>query len=143
MTTRGLAYTRAIRYLERLIHELCESGDDRLPTVAAMGRAAGVAKGTMHRAVRAFVDRGILAARQCAGITLADPSAPGADTSVRPSAGTLDNGYTHKADWLVDTIQRDLLNGAYAPGATLPRVKQLCARYGVGFRTLKAALGEL
>jgi DNA-binding LacI/PurR family transcriptional regulator len=131
---RTAAARRAALYLDAAIQAALKSGRGRLPTVAAMSVAAAVSKGTMHRAVRSRSATGALRATHGSGIAALgrlQPMAPvddGARAAIR------------KHDWLRQTIERDVANGHYAPGSVLPRVKQLCSTYGVGFRTLKAAL---
>jgi len=108
-----------------------------------MASRAAVAKATMHRAVKRRVADGLLCARHGRGITVIRPGATALPVTPPAVAAVATPWPGRKTDWLARTVQRDITNGLYGPGAHLPRAKQLCSAYGVGFRTLKAALARL
>lgn len=130
-------YLKALSYVESLLRSTPATAHARLPTIAAMARAAGVAGATMAKAVTSLCEKGRLVAKPGAGIYRALPA------SVRhtPPAPTPPS----RARWrsAAEQIETDLLYGRLSDTSTLPSVKELQARCGVSYRTLRKALEYL
>lgn len=128
------ALHRALDFLESLRLDGARRGG-RLPTVEEMSRRAGVALRTMHRAVRAAADRGVVVASRGSGVRWADTAASvfgeGHDGSCRGRRGTR----------LADEIEVGLLQGAVSD--PLPTVKVLRGRFQAGYDAVRRALHEL
>jgi hypothetical protein len=138
VTEREYASERAVRYLDNVIASTRQPGA-RLPTIERMAVSAGVSKATMHRAVRQSAACGAIRAKRGGGITIAEHGGDLRQTAKRddtPAAW----GWGHKAGWLQQRIGRDIANGVFAPGESLMKAKELCVRYGTGYRTLRFAL---
>lgn len=134
------ALLRAQEHLRGLVASLRTTSDTRLPTTAGMARAAGVSLGTMHRAVRALREAGVLTTRVGAGIHvttgsvgLPQPRAP--DTPSAPAGSRSHRVARH--------IREELLSGTLD---TLPSpwtVKSLASRYGVSRTTMRTVCARL
>ncbi len=130
-------YLKALAYVESFLHSLPASPYARLPTVAAMARAAGVAGATMAKAVATLHREGRVVAKPGAGIYRALPSTlpPAPPPARRPPP----------ARWrsAAEQIETDLLYGRLGETTALPSAKELQARCGVSYRTLRKALEYL
>ncbi|MBD3244189.1 MAG: GntR family transcriptional regulator [Chitinivibrionales bacterium] len=100
-----------------------------------MADEAHVGMVTMARAVGILKQKGILETARGRGISLAGHSEPGL---VTPSSDR-----QNRPEILQRAITRDILNGAWGPGEKMPSIKELKARYGTGYATLKKALASL
>jgi len=118
--------------------QVARSGDvNRLPPVSVLARDAGVAVRTMHKAVRTLCDRGVLTARPRGGIHVVRPG---------PGAAAPDPESPHAAGRFASVkslLTTDILSGRYPAGSTLPPVRALCDRYGVGTRLMGTVLSSL
>ncbi|MBD3242497.1 MAG: GntR family transcriptional regulator [Chitinivibrionales bacterium] len=123
---------RAIRFL----HHCLLSDTDRLPPIATLARQCGVAYATMWKAVRTLRSEGLLNVRQRRGIQRAVES----HTVHRPVDACPAPVVTPRWQAVLRALQHDLASGAFAPGALIPTTKQLQARYGVSYATMRKAL---
>lgn len=132
------AQEKAVAQLRDMVRAAVRSGRRRLPPIGELSRLAGVAPGTMWRAVRRLSDEGVLAARPRSGIhVLHDGGADSGRTATLRAPPGL------RWQRLRLSLERDIAAGVYLPNETLPTVKQLCLRYAVCFGTMKKALGAL
>ncbi|MBD3242913.1 MAG: GntR family transcriptional regulator, partial [Chitinivibrionales bacterium] len=132
------AYTTARTYLTTLMDERVGMGIYTLPPLASMARSAGVSYVTMWKALDSLKRAGVLSARPGRGIVI---SAAGDTESWHSTPGERARG--RKWEWLVTRIEGDILSGTYRAGAILPSRKELMARYGVCYHTLRKALTRL
>ncbi len=127
---------RALRYIETL-RRARPRGGQRLPTLSALARAAGVSVQTMHTAVRQLADAGVLSARPRAGIRWDDPSR----TIALPRRDPTPTIRVQRAHRLADEIEVALLAGALPD--PLPSIKELRARHRAGHEAVRGALAVL
>ncbi|MBD3240666.1 MAG: GntR family transcriptional regulator [Chitinivibrionales bacterium] len=137
MTGQSSQYRKALAHVESLLQALPSSPHARLPTITAMARSAGVAGATMAKAVASLRDEGRLIAKPGAGIYRAPLSPPAPSRSV--SSPPL------RARWrsAAAQIETDLLYGRLSETGPFPSAKELQARCGVSYRTLRKALEYL
>jgi DNA-binding transcriptional regulator YhcF (GntR family) len=135
------ALARARAHLEAVVADAAEAGRTRLPTIAQLAEAAGVARATMHKAARLCVEEGTINANRGTGIVRVAGAAArgdeGNDAHVSAQVPSWHSGS------LRQRISRDTLSGVHPFGQPLPQIKQLCADYGAGYRTMKKALEGL
>lgn len=127
---------RALRYIETLRHANPGSGQ-RLPTLSALARAAGVSVHTMHTAVRQLADAGVLSARQRDGIRWDDPS----KMVPLPRRRAIPAVRRGRAERLADEIEAAVLAGALPD--PLPSIKELRAHHRAGHQAVRGALTVL
>ncbi len=132
---------QAESYVLALASEYEVRGEGRLPSVEALAHEAGVSRNTMWRAVRELVRRGALTSRRGSGIFVAPKG-------LEPRAASRDGNSCHMrthAVWekTLDTVRRDIYEGRYTPGSTLPSAKELAVSYGVSAPTMKKAVDGL
>jgi len=120
---------KAVRYLQDLLAREGLKGGARLPAIEHLARGADVALVSMWKAVRRLADEGVLHARRGAGTHVAP--APASDAH----------------DKLVQSVSQrllhDVLEGRFHVDTALPSVKELCALYDIGPRTVRAAVGQV
>lgn len=105
----------------------------RLPTIAAMARAAGVNPATMRSAVSAMAAAGRLTVKPGAGITLTPPQ-------VRPDPKPK---ALHRWEQIRNDLATGIVAGQYGPAGALPTRKELRVRFGAGTRSVSRALRSL
>jgi DNA-binding LacI/PurR family transcriptional regulator/DNA-binding transcriptional regulator YhcF (GntR family) len=125
---------RALSYVQDRIR-VAAKGTHRLPVYRELALQAGVAPGTMLRALRVLRDSGVVSVSHGRGVT----ATVGED--VQPQGGTdLSNAEPHSLqDRLQRRIEDDIDSGRYLPGETLKPVKAMTRRYGVAYATLLKA----
>jgi DNA-binding LacI/PurR family transcriptional regulator len=138
------AFERATAFLDRQISAL-QSGRakvTRLPVIKTLASDAKVSKQTMQKAVRGFVDKGILSAQHGRGIHIVSGANQRAlDATLRRTAQS--GGTSSKRAWerVRSAVLNDLAADAFPPG-TVFSSKELCRRYGVCHATLRKALHQ-
>ncbi|MBD3239721.1 MAG: GntR family transcriptional regulator, partial [Chitinivibrionales bacterium] len=130
---RQTAEQVAEQFVRWAVSEHVRIGRHRLPTVADLAQRAGVGLVAMSRAVRRLAAEGLIEARPGKGITL--PPTREATQFPRTRAAR----WEEASEALADAI----LRGEFAPGSQLPSVKELTARFGVSYPSLRAALRSL
>lgn len=133
---RTPALSRATAWLSTQIATRREQGEWRLPTIVQMAHLCGVAPGTMARAVRRAVADGVLVSSHRVGTGLR-ALAPARTTPPQPpSLGS-------KWKRVRDTLERDIAQGTYPAGSTVPSLKELRQRFGASYRTVAKAVAGL
>lgn len=117
-------------------------GEGRLPSLRDLASMADVSIATMCKAIAVLRNRGEVVTRRGHGMYAAVGAGRTAlekDTlAPRPPKRT-----TRKWERLSVSLEQDILTGRYPSGATMPAPKELAARYGVCYRTLRKALDGL
>jgi DNA-binding LacI/PurR family transcriptional regulator len=126
--------SRACQVLQEEIDKAHSRGRARLPSILRLAQIAGVAYGTMRKAVAQLKREANLQVKQSRGITIHTDPAEHAPVHRGPSL---------RWQRLKDELYRDLINGAYGYGAPLPSRKELVSRYAVSNKTLDKALRAL
>ncbi len=128
------AERRAYEYLRRAVTQYRRNGCARLPPHQQLAAAAGVSPVVLLRALGRLKREGAVTSApgrgiHVSGVAAAAPVVAGPRTPRR-------------ARWRLtaEGIRRDIRNGLYKPGTTIPAPKELSRRYGVCFRTLRKAL---
>lgn len=124
----GPAVQKAIDFLRV---QVASHTRGRLPSVRVLSAASGVSHVSMLKAAHVLEGEGVLEVVKGRGLSVAGiPDEP----VVSP-----------KPKWrqLSEQVERDIVLGVFEPGRPLPQLKQLTARYGVDYRTLKRALDTL
>jgi len=137
MPHRTIGVNAARRYLETAIQAAHAQRIARLPTLDALARPAEVSRVTMWKAVRDFVDKGILSAKQGSGIIILDPPGKRESPLYEPQAGQF------RWEQIRARIAGDVLSGPFRTNAHLPLQKELAERYGTDPRTLRKSLSVL
>lgn len=134
-TTHSTATDRAVGFLRNLVSEYVRDKRDRLPTVKQLAAMAQVSTVAIVAAVRTLKFEGVVEARRGRWISVA---VRGPQQALEPPVPR-----QSKAHRLRRIIEADLLSGHFPADTPLPSHKELARRYGVCYRTLKAALREL
>jgi DNA-binding transcriptional regulator YhcF (GntR family) len=127
------ALDEALRYLEAAALRCRSEGRRKLAGVDTLARQARVSRGTLLKAVRVLVRRGVLYTRRGSGLFVVPPVLP----APPDPAGEMRH----------ETVARELSSGIdrgeLARGEPLPPAKALAERYGVSVPTLRRALRSL
>lgn len=120
-------------FLAAAIDECRSRGDSRLDTLHRLSRNARVSLVTMSHAVSELRDSGALTTRRGRGVHVASKKTVSITAPVTVP------------QWLAiqRSIRADVLNGVYGPGQRLPSIKELKARYGAGYESLRRSLAGL
>ncbi|MBD3320417.1 MAG: GntR family transcriptional regulator [Chitinivibrionales bacterium] len=135
--SRRPAVEKAIAFIQDYLSRSRPDREYSLPGVRALAQMAGVSHVTAWKALdRVRKDRGI-AGGNGLKFTFAkhrNETAPSDEILLQ----------SQPADVRVAAaIKRDIINGVYAPGAEMPSYKELGARYGASFLTLRKACMRL
>ncbi len=128
------AQQRAEEFLRRVVARIRAAGRSRLPTVAQLSAQARVGPVALSRALAKLVDEGLVEARPGLGIVLA-----GAVRENTDAGSDTERAWERARRELAAMVSRSELG----PGDMLPSVKQLCARFGVSYPSLRRALSSL
>jgi len=132
---------RARAWLEDYCYKLTRQKVSRCMSIHAMARECGVSKSTMCSAVRSFAQQGRLFVVPRGGVFCAPPG------NINPPEGTRSPGRESRAHprftEIADRIGEAIIDGSYPSGRMLPRRKELCAAFGVSYRTIALALQQL
>lgn len=129
----------ADNYLVGHIRSAHYAPGDRLPSVRTLAAEAGMSPVSILRALRRLSTHGVVSIRPRIGTVLLCLPDSGLDTELsRPQP-------VHRARWrrVADTIRDDIAAGRHHPGRPLPGTRELAARSGVCYRTLRKALQYL
>lgn len=124
----------AYAYVGALVEKYAAANQTRLPPMTVLARGAGVAVGTMVKAVRRLRDGGVVRVSHGRGIEVCS-AAPVVHHHSRPKE--------HICDRLTSSLYADIVGGPLASRDKLPSSKELCARYGIHNATLRRALLRL
>jgi DNA-binding LacI/PurR family transcriptional regulator len=126
---------RAFEYIKRLATDSAWQARGELPGVRALAQLSGISHFTLWKALR-------LAAK--AGLLIVEPGRrPRLQNATPNPSPSLQAKGLHKWECLGLEIERDLLQGVYQSGETLPSLKEMQAKYHVSYATLRKALDEL
>ena len=127
------AVEEALQYL-RLAIKAGELADESgyLPTAKELARSAGVSHVTMLKAVSILKEEGHVESRRGQRIRLVGARSQPADQTPESTQVQVANA-----------LRRDIFDGFFAPGQPLPQLKQLQARYGVCWKTMRRAIARL
>ncbi len=134
---------RTERHLRALVRQAQARGNPILPSLSELVRRLSVSRGTVLKVIRrlrleglivSVPRRGYAVAGQASSAYLACEPAPRPQAPPPPSPR-----------WrsLAETLKRDMLECRFPAGSDLPSVKELCALYGSGNRSVGAALRRL
>jgi DNA-binding GntR family transcriptional regulator len=139
------AVDRAAAFLLERVQQVAASGRTRLPTIGALAAQGRFSPRTLSAAVSLLRRQGVLTAVQRGGIRLLRSDQPPPDTATAIAATAAPAPPVRLRGWrgLGQRISTDLVAGMYPPGAPLPSYKELCARYGTSYETLRRALDAL
>lgn len=131
------AFYRATAYFREILDEYRKTAlADRLPTLAAMASAAGVAKGTMARAVQDVAAAERLEVKPGSGVRFGkDPAGTNRISNSPPPRITW--------EYIAAQLRKNILRGVFPAGQPLPKIYSLSERYGVCYRTINKAMREL
>jgi len=128
---RKSASERAYNFCLDFIRRQHLEGSIQLPTIQHMAQGAHVSYVTMQKVLARIKKEGIM---QGVGVVPAREEERYATLPVKRL-----EKYRH----IAQSIEAEIIRGAYMPGTLLPSLKELGIRYGVCFRTLKEGLNEL
>jgi DNA-binding LacI/PurR family transcriptional regulator/DNA-binding transcriptional regulator YhcF (GntR family) len=133
--------TRALTYLTGLIEDRRMVGETVLPAVRAMSARADVSVSTLMAALHLLRDRGTVTARQGSAVRVVEKSASGRPLLIDKTEGAP----VVPPKWVrvAGQVGAEIASGSFARQEQLPTVKELTARYGVAYRTMKKAIAEL
>ncbi len=143
MATQELthAVARASEYLLEQVREAVTHGTDRLPTVKELARAGHYSPGTLVKALAHLRRLGVVSPVQRGGIRIVGSP----DSGVVVHAAHADTQRAPARRW--EQVRRELLvqlgDGTLRAGSSLSSVKELRARMGVSFSSVKKALESL
>jgi hypothetical protein len=104
---------------------------------------AGCSHYTMWKAVKILEGKGLLEVRPGRRIRIPRTEEEEAEGNGHIEMDPAQAGVQYKWERLRRQIEMDILSGTFRPGETLPTLKELGARYGASFLTLKKALRAL
>ncbi|MBD3420411.1 MAG: GntR family transcriptional regulator [Chitinivibrionales bacterium] len=141
-STKNHAQNKAREFVTNGIRNNHFSPGNKLPTVKALSKLAGVSTDTMRKALTQLKLDGVLeSVRGHYLFVKSDLPAFGSNITfsqpaVSSSCGSL---------WLrtKNHLLRDIVNGMYLPGRPLPGISEFMHTYRVSFRTMKKALCAL
>jgi DNA-binding LacI/PurR family transcriptional regulator/DNA-binding transcriptional regulator YhcF (GntR family) len=110
----------------------------RLPGMIKLARTAGVATGTMVRAVQMLASESALHVSSRVGI-VSGPRLPSSERIMAPSAIR----HASRVPEAESALIRDVITRAVVVNGFLPSCKELRIRYGVAFKTVKSILDYL
>jgi len=113
------------------------SGSERLPSVTSLAAASGVAPVTVMRAIRRLEARGKLRTVRRPGTYLLPEAGIGGRP---PDTSAIADRRARRWETIAGMLIADINARRYEPGARMPSHKELCARYGTSFLTIKKAL---
>lgn len=132
------------RVVIEYLAEQCRRGalhtGDRLPSLRLLARRAGVSLVTVQETIawckqHTYVDRSHRLLR-----------APRMDDNeIRTTFLRTWSGRKSPPVWrrTAERLERDLMEGVFRPGEALPSMKELCARYGVSYPTIRKVIDYL
>ena len=133
MPTATPALIRAESALREAAKVAAQSPGGRLPTISAIAAEAGLSCSTVWKAVSRLKEQGVLRARRGSRLTV--PSA-----LPSPPLPVEDRLRWHEVQ---ESITRDIYSGVYPHATSRPAAKELTARYGACYATVKRALDRL
>ena len=138
---RSRVLEETVEAIKALIADPAWKSRGYLPGLRDMARLTGCSHYTMWKAVKVLEGQGLLEVRPGRRIRIPRDG----DEEERSPAETDPSqaGVQYKWERLRRQIEMDILSGTFRPGENLPTLKELGARYGASFLTLKKALRAL
>ncbi|MBD3419138.1 MAG: GntR family transcriptional regulator [Chitinivibrionales bacterium] len=136
------ALRKAIDFLEKALQSDEAKSEGRLPPLAQLAAMSGVSLVTMWKAATVFKKRGCIEMYPGQGIVV---KAYRTDDSPLDEFESMLPSKSNRQTWtrVAVEIEKSILNGGLARGATLPSCKELAQQFGTSFPTLKKALHHL
>lgn len=128
--------TQALEYLKGLAADPAWRARGALPGVRTLARLSGLSHFTLWKALRRAAESKLLVVEPGRR-----PRFP--DAHPRPARPAPSEAGLRKWERLRADIERDMLQGVYQPGETLPSLKELQGKYHVCYSTLRKALRDL
>lgn len=132
MTPKTLACYNLLR---REIGTAMASGKARLPTMAAMARRFGYSTSVVLKAVQQLKEEGYCTVKPGGGIRISGRGAIPDEKVSTPQAGGWRRVYA--------SLKQQIESGVFPPGVALPSIKEMMARFGAQFRTVRKACDRL
>lgn len=137
---RSRVLEETVEAVKALIADPAWKSRGYLPGLRDMAKLAGCSHYTMWKAVKVLESQGHLEVRPGRRIRLPRPDG---EEGAAGEADPAQAGVQYKWERLRRQIEMDILSGTFRPGENLPTLKELGARYGASFLTLKKALRAL
>jgi DNA-binding transcriptional regulator YhcF (GntR family) len=112
-------------------------GSMRLPSISTLAAQAGVAVGTMSKAVARLRLKGILSVHPRKGINISGTA------SLQYSPPCSEPPKLKQWERLRNTILKDMSSGVFSRTSCLPSYKEMQSRYHAGYSTLRKAFDSL
>jgi DNA-binding transcriptional regulator YhcF (GntR family)/DNA-binding LacI/PurR family transcriptional regulator len=132
MTEHTPTILKALEQLKGIIEKSRQVGKNRLPGIRALSEACGISRPTIGKALAILAQEQSIEITPRRGILIS-----GAENPVKQPL------YRNKWERVAGLIQRDILNGVYAPGSRITSFKELSQRYGTSYRSILKALSSL
>ena len=139
---RSRVLEETVETVKSLIADPAWKSRGYLPGLRDMAKLAGCSHYTMWKAVKVLEAQGLLEVRPGRRIRIPRPDDE-EDSGLPAEADPSQAGVQYKWERLRRQIEMDILSGTFRPGENLPTLKELGARYGASFLTLKKALRAL
>ena|GEM_PF-696305 len=140
---RSRVLEETVETVKALIADPAWKSRGYLPGLRDMARLAGCSHYTMWKAVKVLEAQSLLEVRPGRRIRIPRPDQDAADALDPSEVDPSQAGVQYKWERLRRQIEMDILSGTFRPGENLPTLKELGARYGASFLTLKKALRAL
>jgi LacI family transcriptional regulator len=129
------AVQRALGFIRQAIADEVYRAGDHLPPVRHVARMADVSVASVSKAIARLRKDGVLRSLQRGYVAVAGGSGSENGPATVPA--------TRRWERARATVERDIIQGRLSRDGTLPSAKELQARYGVCFRTMKKVLDSL
>jgi DNA-binding transcriptional regulator YhcF (GntR family) len=128
------ALNKAVSHLQSELQSGKWQSGERIPTIAELAKQTGIGQRTMVRAVALLRAQGALVSMRGGGLRI--PGNAHRSGPIKEPARKI---------WQIKRaeLESDILNGAYARTGRLPGFKQLEAKYGLSFRTMRKVLRSM
>jgi DNA-binding LacI/PurR family transcriptional regulator/DNA-binding transcriptional regulator YhcF (GntR family) len=131
---------RAIEYILQKIKAGFWKDGQRLPTLNQLAANSEVSRVTMHKAVKALAQKGIVSAKPGRGIIVGKFKSQKAMVArVAPRQRRAKS----RAQNVGRRIAAAIVEGRFPANGILPTIKELCHEFGTGYQTMNTALGYL
>lgn len=124
-------------YLDGLLAGHAHRRQRRLPSIAAMAREGGFSATTLSRALKRLQAAGRVEIVPRGGVFLAETEAGGSCPEPEPT------GYRSRWREVFDALALEFHQRRYTDNQPIPRVKDLCGRFGAAHTTVSKALSAL
>jgi DNA-binding LacI/PurR family transcriptional regulator len=143
MLKRSKSEKKASQYLEKLLKKKSWQKGDMLPSLKMLAGGAGVSTASMSSALHMLKKKGSISIIRTRGIFFGE-DVHSQKSGVDP-LHDWQPGPRPASKWesLKLQMEQDIFNGNFAPSNTLPALRQLQLRYGIGYKTLRKAIDAM